>query len=120
MSNIKESKDLVSIATHLTREEADELKSSLTETDIDYLAIGHAAVSRLNSQYYEIKVEVKNKRVAREILGKMRAKTFIENRKCPRCNTLQHTEVKKNLWEKIYYYGTTLVQCQKCKTKYSI
>lgn len=121
MDDINDTDDLVSVGTHLTKEEADSIKSGLTSMNVDFVVNGHDAASRYSSLYYEIKVKRGDARAAKQVIDKRRARNFVESRKCPKCKNLVYREIeKKGLWERIYYFGTTLVQCQKCKTKYSI
>jgi hypothetical protein len=121
MEDFDKPEDLVPIGTHLTRGEFDSVKSGLTARDIHYEFNEYHATSHYSSYYYEVKVKRRDRREAQQILGKINAKAFIESRKCPKCKTLGYTEIKKRgLWEKVYYFGTTLNQCQKCKTKYAV
>lgn len=121
MDDINDADDLVSVATHLTRDEADSIRSGLTSINVNFVVNGHDAASRYASLYYEVKVRRRDVQTAQQVIDKRRAKKFIESRKCPKCKNLVYREVEKTgLWQKIYYFGTTLVQCQKCKTRYSI
>jgi hypothetical protein len=121
MDEINDTDDLISIGTHLSQDEADSIKSSLTSMNIDYVSNGHDAVSRYNNLYYEIRVQKKDVERARTIVKSRQRKILLESRQCPKCKMGDYrTLEKKGLWEKIYYHGTTLVQCRKCRTKYSI
>jgi hypothetical protein len=121
MEEINDTDDLISVGTHLTREEADSIKTSLTSMNIDFVSNGHDAASRHSNLYYEIRVQRKDIEKARVAVKSRQRKTLLESRQCPKCENKDYKVLeKKGLWEKIYYYGTTLVQCKKCKTKYPI
>jgi hypothetical protein len=118
---INDRDDLLSVGTHLTREEADSIKSSLTSLNIDFTVNGHDAASRYSNLYYEIRVQRKDFEKARKAVKSRQRKTLLGSRQCPKCKSKDYKILeKKGLWEKIYYYGTTLVQCKKCRTKYPI
>ena len=121
MDDIDGIESFETVTSHLTGQEADSIKSMLTSMNIDFIASGHDAKSRYDSLYYQIKVKKRDFKVAKQIIDKRRAKLFLESRKCPKCKTLGYKEIEKRaIWEKIYYYGTTLVECKKCKTRFSI
>ncbi|HRK54075.1 MAG TPA: hypothetical protein PK185_09170 [Cyclobacteriaceae bacterium] len=121
MDGIKDSDILISAGTHLTVDEVASIKSDLTSLNIDFVVNGHGAASRFRSYYYEIIVKEENIGTAKKIVEKRRSSTSVESRQCPKCKNPKYNELKKSgIWEKIYYYGTTLVQCRKCKTKYPI
>jgi len=114
-------KDLVTIITHLTIDERDRVKGILDSLKIPYLVSGHDSTSQHSSLYYLIKVRQRDLKTAKQIVNQHKANVFIDSRKCPKCKTLGYKEIdKKGLWEKILYYGTILVQCNKCKTKFPI
>ncbi len=113
--------ELITVGSYLTKDEADSIKSRLTSMKIEFVVNGQYAASRYRSLYYEIKVQRKDFENAKRIVKNQLKKTLIENQKCPKCKNLEYTILeKKGLWQKIYYYGTTLVQCKKCETKYLI
>ena len=121
MDEINDTDDLISVGTHLTKEEADSIKTSLTSMNIDFVANGHDAASRYHSLYYEIRVQRKDFEKARTAVNSRQRKTLLESRQCPKCQSKEYRILeKKGLWQKLYYYGTTLVQCKKCRTKYPI
>ncbi len=121
MDEIDDADDLISVGTHLTKEEADSIKTSLTSMSIDFVVNGHDAASRYHSLYYEISVQSKDFDRARNAVKNRQRKTLIDSQQCPKCKCKDYKILEKDgLWEKIYYYGTTLVQCKKCRTKYPI
>ena len=113
--------ELVSIGTQLTRAEADSIKSGLQSINVHFVENGHDAANRYSSLYFEIRVERKNFERAIEVVKARQKQTKVESKKCPKCEGDNYKELKKDtLWKKIYYYGTTLVQCRDCRTKYPI
>ena len=121
MDNIDNSDSLASVGTYLTGPEAEIIKSNLEAMNIPYVVEKSNPVNHYNKNYYEIKVKRKHGKTASQVVGKIRAKDLIERRKCPKCRSSKYREVEhKTFWQKLYYLGTTLVQCQKCKTRYPI
>ncbi|MEZ4972816.1 MAG: hypothetical protein R2820_05870 [Cyclobacteriaceae bacterium] len=126
MSEKDESSNLVSAGGYLTESELQEVRSILNAMNIRHVASGHGpaergALGQYRNYYYEVKVYRDDYEVARKVILKRKNKIKVEGRQCPRCKSLVYLEAeKKGLWEKIYYYGTTLVQCKKCKTRYPI
>lgn len=113
--------ELVSVASHLKKDEADRIRRILNSVRIDSIISGHDAASRYSSLYYQISVKREDFRAARRIIDTEKAKIFIESKKCPYCEYLGYREIKKQgLWERLLYAGTTLVQCKKCKRKFGI
>lgn len=120
MSEIDQSSNLVSAGGYLTSEELELVKISLNALHIKYIVRGHGP-GKYESQYYEVIVFKKDFEVTRKVIIDRKNKTKVKGRQCPKCKSLVYLEVEKNsLWEKIYYYGTTLVQCKRCKTRYTI
>jgi phage FluMu protein Com len=118
---IMDERELVTVISHLTADEANRVKGILNSLKIPFVASGHDAKSRYSSLYYQIRVERKNIKTARQIVAKHRAQVFIDSRKCPKCKSLGYQEIeKKGLWKKLLYMGTTLVRCNKCKNEFSI
>ncbi len=114
-------KDLITVINHLTVEERDRVQGIFNSLKIPFVVSGHGPSNRYHSYYYLFKVRQRDYGVAIKVVKEQKAKIFIDSRKCPKCKTLGYKEIdKKGLWEKILYYGTTLVQCNKCKTKFSI
>lgn len=112
---------LISVGTNLTEDEVNSIKSVLTSMNIAYSVNGHGAASRYRSYYYEIKVRKDDFAKAKTVVEKRQQKTFAESQQCPKCRYTEYEKLPKNgIWEKVYYYGTTLVRCKKCKTKYSV
>jgi hypothetical protein len=114
-------RELVTVISHLTTDEASRVQGILNSLKIPFVTSGHDAKSRYSSLYYQIRVERINLRTAKVVVAKQRAQIFIDSRKCPKCKSLGYKEIeKKGLWKKILYMGTTLVRCNKCKNEFSI
>ena len=114
-------RELVTVISHLTADEANRLKGILNSLRIPFVASGHDAKSRHHSLYYQIAVEKKNLKTARQIVANHRAQVFIDSRKCPKCKSLGYTEIeKKGFWKKLLYAGTTPVKCNKCRNEFAI
>ena len=114
-------RELVTVISHLTADEANRVKAILNSLKIPFVASGHDAKSRYSSLYYHIRVEKRNLKSAKQIVEKHRAHVFIDSRKCPKCKSLGYKEIeKKGFWKKLLYAGTTLVQCNKCKNEFAI
>lgn len=113
---------LAEIATYLTSSEANELKSSLSALNIQCVIKGIGVKGRAGSpEYYKIFVQQIDYPQASQTVKRYAAKIFIESKRCPQCKSLKFTRLeKRGLWNKIYYFGTTLVQCNKCKTQFTI
>lgn len=126
MDEKDESSNLVSAGGYLTESELREVRSILNSMNIRHVAGGHGPADRgqlgqYRNYYYEVKVHPDDYEVVRKVIVKRKNKSKVEGRQCPKCKSLLYLEVeKKGLWEKLYYYGTTLVQCKRCKTKYPI
>jgi hypothetical protein len=113
--------ELITVTSHLKKEEADRIKRLLNSVQINSIVSGHDAASRHSSLYYQIGVKREDFRSAKHIIDKEKVKIFIEGKKCPECEYLGYREIeKKGLWQRLLYVGTTLVQCKKCKHKYGI
>jgi ssDNA-binding Zn-finger/Zn-ribbon topoisomerase 1 len=116
-----DNQDLVTVISHLTTAETEELKRSLNSLKIESLVSGHDAKSRFGNLYYEIKVNRKDYQTAKQLIDKHKAKVLMASKMCPKCQYLGNKKIeKKGLWEKLFYAGTTLVQCNKCKNKFPI
>jgi hypothetical protein len=114
-------KKLVTVISHLTADESNRVKGLLNSSNIAFVASGHDAKSRYSSLYYQIKVERKNLKTAKQIVARHRAQVFIDSRKCPKCKSLGYKEIeKKGFWKKLLYAGTTLVKCNKCRNEFAI
>lgn len=112
--------DLVFLINFLTPDELSTLKHQFDSLNIKYVFHGHGANSRYKSEFYEIKVLKEDYDRAKFLINKFRARNFIESRKCPKCKSLIHKPVDLGFFKRLFYWGTTLVQCEKCKTKYVI
>jgi ssDNA-binding Zn-finger/Zn-ribbon topoisomerase 1 len=120
-SEMTDEKELTTVITHLTAEEANRVKGILDSLQIPFIASGHDAASRYRSLYYQIKVEYRYFKAAKQVIAKHKAKVFIDSKNCPNCKSLGYKEIeKRGLWKKLYYAGTTLVQCNKCKHEFGI
>lgn len=114
-------RELETVISHLTADEANRVKGILNSSKIPFVASGHDAKSRFSSLYYQIRVERKNLKAAKQIVAKHRAQVFIDGRKCPKCKSPGYKEIeKKGIWKKLLYMGTTLVKCNKCKNEFAI
>lgn len=114
-------KELVTTITNLTDSECKSLQAALHRNDIPFIINEHGAHGKYQSYYFEIKVEKRNAEAARQIVEKHKAEMTVESKKCPKCGHLGHKKVDHVNWfNKIYYWGTTLVQCNKCRTKFGI
>ena len=114
-------KDLISVATYLTKDETDRVKKILNSFKIEFLVSGFGPQSKYRNYYFQVSVKKSDYRTAKELIDKQRSKIFLENRKCPKCNHLGHKPIKKDgLWERILYLGTTRVQCDKCGEKFFV
>lgn len=114
-------RELVTVISHLTADEANRVKGLLNSSKILFVASGHDAKSRYSSLYFQIRVEKQNLKTAKQVVAKHRAQVFVDSRKCPKCKSLGYKEIeKKGIWKKLLYTGTTLVQCNKCKNKFAI
>ena len=114
-------RDLIAVISHLTADEANRVKGIFNSLKIPFVAGGHDAKSRFGNLYYQIEVERKNLKTAKQVVAKHRAQVFIDSRKCPKCKSLGYKEIeKKGLWKKFVYVGTTLVKCNKCKNEFAI
>src|SRR6187549_3485512 len=113
--------ELVTVTSHLKKDEADRIKGILNSARINSIVSGHDAASRYSSLYYQIRVRQEDFRSAKQIIDKEKAEIFIEGKKCPNCEYLGYREIEKEgLWQRLLYAGTTLVQCKKCKHKFGI
>lgn len=113
--------DFVQLISYLKLSELESLKSRLNAEKIEYVVSGHGAASRYHSQYYEIRVLQKDFNKAKAVANKFRAASFVKSRQCPKCKSPLYEPVTKlNFLQKIFFMGTTPVQCKKCKTKYVI
>jgi len=118
---MSDDQDLVTVIKHLTKEERDRVQAIFESLSIPYVVSGHGPSNRYHSYYYLFKVRQRDYGIALEVVKKQQARIFIDSRKCPKCSYLGYKEVeKKGLWEKLYYLGTTLVMCTRCKHKFPI
>jgi hypothetical protein len=115
-------KDLVSLISFLEGDEVQVLKKQLDENKIIYLINKHGgSVGYEDSDYYEIKVSPVDYTRSKVIIGKFKASSFNKSQKCPRCGSLSHKPVKTlNLFQKIFFLGTTPVKCKKCKKVFTV
>lgn len=121
MDTIDDLNDFISIATYLTKEEANSIKKALTAIRVDAVASGHDTGSRYQTLHYEIRVKRKDIDRARPIVERRRKRASLESQLCPKCSSGSYKILeKKGFWQNLYYYGTTLAQCKKCRTKYPI
>lgn len=115
-------KDLISLISFLEGDELQVLKKQLDENKIIYFINKHGGTTGYeDSDYYEIKVSPVDYNRSKAIANKFKASNFIKSRKCPRCGSLSNEPVKSlSLFQKIFFLGTTPVQCKKCKKVFTI
>ncbi len=114
-------RDLITVMEYLTVSERDTVTGIFNAQKIPYVVSGHGPSTRYHSYYYLIKVRKRDYQTAKLVANRHRAKVFVNSRKCPQCQTLGFVEIeKRNWWQKIFYAGTTLVQCKKCQHKFVI
>ena len=113
---------VIKIASFLNKSECSSLTAELNSRRIVYFVSSKgSAPGKYHDPYFEVSVDPTNYLTAKRIANRIRAKALIENRKCPTCKTSSYKVIEKKGWfEKLYYLGTTRVQCNKCKTKYVI
>jgi hypothetical protein len=123
---MKRKLDLVSLGRYLTYEESERIKGQLNTLKIKYISSGHGLhtgepIGADSSEFFEIKVNSTDSKRAKEIFNREKVKSSITRLKCPKCGHFGYTEVtNKSIFQKIYYLGTTLVECKKCKEKFTI
>jgi hypothetical protein len=112
---------LITVANYLTVEERNRLMSFFNARKIPFVVNGHGPTDKFGSYYYLIKVEKRNFDIANNLVKSEKSRIFMASKKCPNCKSLDFTRlVKKGLWERVLYFGTTVVRCNFCKSKYSI
>ena len=113
---------MIKVASFLSLSEVESVKNELTGRRIEYFVSSKGtAPGQFDDPYYQVSVNATDYIVARKIVAQTISKSFIEGRKCPKCKGLTYRQIeKKNVWERIYYLGTTRVQCQKCKAIYIV
>jgi|SRR5690606_24194457 len=115
-------KDFIHLISYLRARELQVLRSQLDGNKIRYTVNGHGAtIGYEDDDYYEIRVAGEDYPTAKRIANKFKASNFIKSRQCPKCKSTLY-EPAKNLsfFQKIFFLGTTPVQCKKCKTKYPL
>jgi hypothetical protein len=113
---------VIKIASFLSESDCNSLTAELHARRIAHFASSKGSEpGAYHDPYFEVSVGAMDYLTAKRIANKIRAKVLIESRMCPTCKTASYGIIeKKGLFEKLYYLGTTRVQCKKCKTKYVI
>lgn len=113
---------MIKVASFLSLSEVESAKNELIGRRIEYFVSSKGtAPGRYHDPYYQVSVNVIDYFVARKIVARTIARSFIESRKCSKCKSLNYRPIEKKNWlERIYYFGTTRVQCQKCKMIYVV
>ncbi len=112
---------MIKIPTFLERSEASQVEVALKGRRIRYFISNKGSAGTYHDRYYQFSVPVADYILTRRIILRILAKSFIENQKCPNCKHLGYRIIPKKTWfERLYYVGTTRVQCKKCGTKYVI
>jgi hypothetical protein len=111
----------VTAGRFLTYEEVSQIKTALQAERIPFIVNEHGAHSRYGSYYFEIKVAYKDLSRARSIL-KLVAQHKSRNLMCSHCKkSTSMIEVKnKTFFQRIYFAGTKLMRCKRCKKLNSI
>jgi hypothetical protein len=113
--------ELITAISNLTDTECKSLQASLQQNKIPFIVNEHGAHGKYQGYYFEIKVKKRDADVVGQIVSKFRAKKVIENRRCPKCGHSGYKQPDQVGWlTKMYYWGTTLVECKKCKTRFGI
>ena len=56
-----------------------------------------------------------------EALTNNEVKKLARTVECPNCKNLGCKIIeKKSIWQRLYYWGTTLAECKKCRTRFPI
>ena len=113
---------MIKISAFLDRQEAQEVENALKGRQIEYFISNKGTANgRYHDPYYQFSVNVSDYVLTRRIVSRVLAKRFVENQKCPKCKQLAYKVIEKKNWlERLYYFGTTRVQCKKCRCKYMI
>ena len=113
---------MIKIASFLSKSECNALTAELNSRRIVHFSSSKgSAPGKYHDPYFEVSVGPLDFVTAKRIANRIRANALIESRKSPTCKTSSYGIIeKKGLFEKLYYLGTTRVQCKKCKTKYVI
>jgi hypothetical protein len=113
---------MIKVSSFLDKTEIAEVESALREPKIEYFISSKGSASgRYHDPFYQVSVNATDYILTRRIVSRILAKSLIENQKCPKCKTLGYKVIEKKNWiERLYYLGTTRVQCRKCKNKYVI
>jgi len=113
---------VIKIASFLNESECNSLTGELkTRRIVHFASSKGSAAGEYHDSCFEVSVGPLDYLTAKRIANRVRATALIESRKCPTCKASSHKIIgKKGLLEKLYYLGTTRVQCQKCKTTYVI
>ena len=118
--------DFVSVGRYLTHQESENIKGQLNSLKVQYIVSGHGPnngypVGGDASEYFEIKVGPSDINTGRQIIQQEKQRSTSVRAKCPKCGFLGYRVLEKTtLFDKVYYFGTTLVECRKCKKRYSI
>jgi hypothetical protein len=113
---------MIKVASFLTQSEVNRVKQGLEGLRIEY-HIGNKgdAVADYNDEYFEVSVSQADFDKAKSVVNRVVAKTKKDINRCPKCKSPDYRIVKKkNLFEKLLYYGATRVRCKVCSTNYLV
>ncbi|MFC5270124.1 hypothetical protein [Adhaeribacter terreus] len=114
---------LVCAATYLSYEEGILLFNDLEEAGIPALvkSCGPPSIPFGEGQFFQLFVSEENLAKASEITESFRREVAIAGlvKKCPRCRS-EVVLMAKSLpfWQKIYYAGTQVYECESCRKKF--
>ena len=114
---------LIPAAQYLTYAEAVALYNELRDADIAALVktCGPPSFPFGDGMYYQLLIEENEAPAAQEIVADFeRRRTEPAPQKCPRCGSTEVMPVPRPAWwQRVFYAGTTLYQCQHCHSKFS-
>ena len=116
------SQSYVKIAEFLTSSEAEAIKHTLRNNSIEFVSNGTGPNygEAGGSVYYEISVAEGQYEKARRLITKNR-KGVKREVKCPHCGYAGYrTKPKQTIFQKLFYLGTELVECKKCKRNFGV
>ena len=113
--------ELITAISNLTDTECKSIQASLQQNKIPFIVNEHGAHGKYRSYYFEIKIKRDDADAVAQVVNKFKAGKSIDNKRCPKCGHSGYKQPDQVSWlTKIYYWGTTLVECKKCKTRYGI
>ena len=113
--------NMITVISFLDHQEASEIKNILGALKINCIVSGHGTRGRGANAYYLVRVQQQDLATVKPIVNRFKDKMLVESMECPTCKSYAHTEVqKKGLWQMLFYLGTSLVECKKCKTRFAV